>query len=429
MKKIAYVTWGAASQITTFQDFAGYLDEMLYLRELESHDLSRYAAVVVPDGTDSVAIREHAAQLNAYVRGGGFLIIFGCGKVNEWIDVVDLAWRPVNTKDWLWWTKRNPYLEIRQPEPRHSLCEVVSLADMSWHWFGAFAHHPQAQSALNLDDDSASLFLDFRNLRGGGRLIVSTLDPHSHNGERFMPATTRFLQGFYPWLNRELGIPRARPGFTVTYLQTLQNSDEWAPKGLAETMPDVAGKLAFRPLYQLDPGDLAATDILYLPHIHDQFYLRRLQPLLLDYLARGGHMIICSEPAIQWLPFLHAFQAVPPRPFTNIKVRVRQDPFGFFRNMDPDFDGWCGIFGQYARGWSNMPEGAIWLTEVGRQADPKPADWLWRYPTDDGKGGLVFMHNGDNMTRYPDHGPHKQCLVRDICRGLMDNAGTMINRF
>ena len=429
MKKIAYVTWGAASQITSFQDFAKYLDDMIYLRELETHDLSRYAAVVVPDGTDPVALRGHAAQLNAYVRGGGFLIIFGCGQVNEWIDVVELAWRPVNTKDWLWWTKRNPYLEIRQPEPRHPLCEVIPLADMSWHWFGAFAHHPGAMSALNLDDDSASLFLDFRNLAGGGRLIVSTLDPHVHNGERFMPATTRFLQGFYPWLNRELGIPRDRPGFTVTYLQTLRNSDEWAPAGLAETMPDVAGTLVFRPLYELGPEDLAATDILYLPHIHDQFYLRRQQPLLLDYLARGGHIIICSEPAIPWLPFLHAFQAVPPRPFTNIKVRIRHDPFGFFRNMDPDFDGWCGIFGQYARGWSKMPEGAIWLTEVGSPADAKPADWLWRYPTDNGKGGLVFMHNGDNMTRYPDHGPYKQCLVRDICRGLMDNAGVMINRF
>ena len=122
-KKIAYVTWGAASQITSFQDFARYLDEMIYLRELEAHDLSRYAAVVVPDGTDPVALRRHAAQLNAYLRGGGFLVIFGCGKVNEWIDVVELAWRPVNTKDWLWWTKRNPYLEIRQPEPRHPLCE------------------------------------------------------------------------------------------------------------------------------------------------------------------------------------------------------------------------------------------------------------------------------------------------------------------
>jgi hypothetical protein len=69
------------------------------------------------------------------------------------------------------------------------------------------------------------------------------------------------------------------------------------------------------------------------------------------------------------------------------------------------------------------------LIRGSRAGITKPADWLWRYPTDNGKGGLVFMHNGDNMTRYPDHGPHKQCLVRDICRGLMDNAGTMINRF
>ena len=80
-KKIAYLTWGAASQITSFQDFAEYLDDMIYLRELETHDLSRYAAVVVPDGMDRVALRRHAAQLNAYVRGGGFLVIFGCGKV------------------------------------------------------------------------------------------------------------------------------------------------------------------------------------------------------------------------------------------------------------------------------------------------------------------------------------------------------------
>jgi hypothetical protein len=64
-----------------------------------------------------------------------------------------------------------------------------------------------------------------------------------------------------------------------------------------------------------------------------------------------------------------------------------------------------------------MPDGALWLTDVGSQEDPKPADWLWQYPTDTGKGGMVFMHNGDNMVRYPDHGAHKHCLVRDILRG------------
>jgi hypothetical protein len=378
---------------------------------------------------DAAGIRRYAPQLNAYVRGGGFLVVFACKGVHEWIDVVKLGWRPVDTKDWLWWTRPKPYLEIHQPEPRHPLCDVIPVEDMSWHWFGAFDPHPAGHSALNLDDDSGSLLLDFRDLEGGGRLLVSTLDPHVHNGERFMPATTRFLRAFYPWLNREVGIVREQPGFTVTYIQCYENSGEWAPAGLAESFEGTPGRLALRPLYQLGAEDLANTDILYLPHIHDQFYLRRMQALLLDYLARGGHMILCSEPAIPWLPFLGSFQAVPPRPFTNIKVRVRDDPLGFFRNMDADFDGWCGIFGQYARGWSRMPEGAVWLTDIGSNDDPKPADWLWQYPTDTGKGGLVFMHNGDNMVRYPDHGAHKHCLVRDICAGLMVNGGAIINRF
>jgi hypothetical protein len=428
-KKIAYLTWGPASQITSFQDYSKYLDEMIYLRELETHDLSHYAAVVVPDGMDSAGIRRYADQLNAYVRGGGFLIVFACKKLHEWIDVVDLAWRDVDTKDWLWWTKPKPYLEIHQPEPKHPLCDVIPVADMGWHWFGAFDLHPAGHSVLNLDDDSGSLLLDFPSLEGGGRLMVSTLDPHVHNGERFMPACRRFLQAFYPWLNRELGIERDKPGFVVTYLQCFENSFEWVPEGLAEALVEVGGKLALCPQYQLGAEELAGTDILYIPHIHDQFFLRDIQPLLLDFLARGGHMVICSEPAIPWLPFLGSFQAVPPRPFTNIKVRVRNDPFGFFRNMDADFDGWQGIFGQYARGWSKMPEGAIRLTDVGSQDDPKPADWLWQYPTDTGKGGMVFMHNGDNMVRYPDHGTHKHCLVRDICRALMAHGGSMINRF
>ena len=119
---------------------------------------------------------------------------------------------------------------------------------------------------------------------------------------------------------------------------------------------------------------------------------------------------------------------MPPRPFTNIKVRVRDDRAGFFTNMGDGFDGWKGVFGQYARGWTDMPPGAVCLTEVGPADDPKPADWLWRYspsakiggPRRGGPpaGGFVFMHNGDNMTRYPDHGSHEGQLVRDICLGL-----------
>ncbi|OEO31196.1 hypothetical protein VW23_017690 [Devosia insulae DS-56] len=425
-KRIAFLTWGNGSQIRSFHDFNHLLDDMLYLRELDRHDLSQYAAVVVPDAMDSEAVRAHAAALNAYVRQGGLLVVFGGEDTAEWIDVVALEWRPIHARDWLWWTKPGTKLEIHQPEPRHPICDSISLRDMGWHWSGVFGLHPAAKSALNLDDDSASLFLDFDQLPGGGRLIVTTLDPHVHNGERFMPATKRFLEGFYPWLNRELGIVREKRGFTVTYLQCLHHETEWEPETLAPSLAPVGGVTRFLPLYELSAAALAGSDILYIPNNQDQFFLRERQEVLLGFLARGGHLIINSEPAIAWLPFLGTFEAVPPRPFSNIKVRVKDDPFGFFANMDEGFDGWCGIFGQYARGWTPAPAGAVWLTEVGPADDPKPADWLWQYPTDDGKGGWVFMHNGDNMVRYPDHGPAEAALVRDICLGLMRQVSGVV---
>ena len=56
-----------------------------------------------------------------------------------------------------------------------------------------------------------------------------------------------------------------------------------------------------------------------------------------------------------------------------------------FSNMDDDFDGWQGIFGQYARGWTDMPDGAIWLTDVGTP-DTFGDTWL---PSTDGNRRLA----------------------------------------
>ena len=55
----------------------------------------------------------------------GFLVAFSCKGIHEWIDVVELKMRPIDAKDWLWWTRPQPYLEIRQPEPRHPICDVI----------------------------------------------------------------------------------------------------------------------------------------------------------------------------------------------------------------------------------------------------------------------------------------------------------------
>lgn len=414
-KGVAYIHWGNSWQLRSFQDFRHYIDDLIYVHDLPKVDLSSYAAVVMPDAMDATAPLPHAQQLNAYLQDGGFLVVCLQGHA-DWIDIPGLTWTPGNCRDWLWWTKGET-LEVRLSEPHHPITESLPLSHMSWHWGGSYNVPEGARSILEIDDGRGSLFLDFPSLPGGGRLLLATLDPHSHNGQRFMPATTRFLRSFYPWLNRELGIERPQRN-RFTYLQCSHVPSEWQPDGLAEGLGQVGFETLFAPLYQLGPELLGRTDTLYLPSSHDEFFLKNRAEDLLAFLERGGNLIICAEPCQPWLPFMAPFHAVPPRPFTNIKVRLRDDRFCIFTDLGEGFDGWKGVFGQYARGWTDPPPGAIWLTDVGPEGDPKPADWIWQYPTQTGRGGYVFMHNGDNMTRYPDHGPRQQALVANVAVAL-----------
>jgi hypothetical protein len=414
-KGIAYIHWGNSWQLRSFQDFRHYLDDLIYIHDLPKVDLSSYAAVVMPDAMDSEAPRAHAQQLNAYLQGGGFLIVCLQGHA-DWLDIAGLTWTPGNCRDWLWWTKGET-LEVSLTAPHHPITESLPLSHMSWHWGGAYNVPEGARSIVEIDEGGGSLFLDFPALPGGGRLMLATLDPHSHNGQRFMPATTRFLQSFYPWLNRELGIERpARNRFT--YLQCSHVPSEWHPEWIEQSLKQHGFAPLFAPLYDLGPKLLQGADTLYIPSSHDEFFLKSRAEDLLAFLEQGGNLIICAEPCQPWLPFMAPFHAVSPRPFSNIKVRVRNDRFAIFGDLGDDFDGWQGIFGQYARGWSDPPPGAIWLTDVGPAHDPKPADWIWQYPTTTGRGGYVFMHNGDNMTRYPDHGQNKEALVANIAVAL-----------
>lgn len=414
-KGIAYLHWGNSWQLRSFQDFRHYIDDLIYIHDLPLTELSAYAAVVVPDAMDTAALRPYAQQLNAYLQDGGFLVVCLQGNA-DWLDIAGLEWTPGNCRDWLWWTKGEK-LEIRLSEPHHPITARMPLSHMSWHWGGSYNVPEGARSIVEIDDGRGSLFLDFPSRPGRGRLLLATLDPHSHNGQRFMPATTRFLRSFYPWLNEELGIKR--PAISrFTYLQCSHYPSEWHPQGLEESLKLSGFDTLFAPYDQLSPELLEKTDILYIPSSHDELFLKSRAEDFLAFLSQGGNLIICAEPCQPWLPFMAPFRAVPPRPFTNIKVRVRDDRFGIFSDLGDGFDGWQGVFGQYVRGWSDPPPGAIWMTDIGSQEDPKPADWMWQYPTATGRGGYVFMHSGDNMTRYPDHGPNKEMLVAKVAIAL-----------
>ena len=203
MKDIGFVTSGDGAQLQCFRDFAHLLDAEIYLRRLGETDLAGFRCIVVPDFSNQDLLRRHGRQLSAYLAQGGFLIVFEPNRMDEWLEATEVQWFSRETEDWKWWMKPGGRMEAYQPEPRHPMAEAIPLADMCWHFFGAFRLPPGAVPILNLDGDEGCLMYDQR-LPGGGRLIASTIDPHTHHGRRFMPATTRFLHGFYPWLKAEV---------------------------------------------------------------------------------------------------------------------------------------------------------------------------------------------------------------------------------
>ena len=119
------------------------------------------------------------------------------------------------------------------------------------------------------------------------------------------------------------------------------------------------------PEAELPSAGLAPFDAVYVTTTHDQILMQRQTPKLLDYLAGGGNFFINGHIARPWLPFLSRFQAVPPRPFTNLMIRPHM-PGPYFGRMDFEtFHRHEGILGQYARGWSEPPEGAQFLAMIG----------------------------------------------------------------
>ncbi len=203
MKDIGFVTSGDGAQLKCYADYSAYLDDRIYLWALNRTDLTNYRAVVIPDFSNQVQLKKHARQINDYLAGGGFLIVFEPNRMDRWLDVVAVPWFERETENWKWWMVTGGRLEVYQPEPKHSMAQAIGLDAMSWHFSGAFRFADGAVPILNLDNDEGCIMYD-QHLPGGGRLIASTLDPHTHHGRGFMPATTRFLNGFYPWLKSEV---------------------------------------------------------------------------------------------------------------------------------------------------------------------------------------------------------------------------------
>ena len=168
---------------------------LLYLPELASTDLTRYPGVLIPERLHRGLLEAAAPRIHELLDAGGTVFAFSGGEpVPEFLPGVSWEHRPTN---YWWWLEPGESLGLRSPHPEHGLFDHLSLRDCTWHYHGVLHPPERADALVTLPTGEALLYVD--EVSTPGRLVISTLDPLSHFGSYFMPATERFLNGFLPW--------------------------------------------------------------------------------------------------------------------------------------------------------------------------------------------------------------------------------------
>ncbi|MCJ0907446.1 hypothetical protein [Rhodococcus sp. ARC_M6] len=170
---------------------------LLYLPDLAETDLSGYDGIIIPERIHRGLLNAAAPKILEYLANGGTVVSFSGGEpLPEFLPGVRWDHRPTN---YWWWLEEGADMGMSTPNPDHSFFTHLGLKDCTWHFHGA-VHPPEgAQTLLTLPNGDVLAYVD--QVSTPGTLVVATLDPMSHFGAYFMPATEKFLDGFMPWIS------------------------------------------------------------------------------------------------------------------------------------------------------------------------------------------------------------------------------------
>lgn len=177
--------------------WAHLIDARIYLPELDNADLSAFDILVATCRSNPDQISQNKENLDAFLARGGMIVAFAGTAPERWLP--NITAREARVNYW-WWLEDNPDSGLHVANPQHDLFTAMRLDDMTWHHHALFDPPAGATSLVN-HVDGGSIFYD-DPASTSGRLLITSLDPFFHHGSYFMPATTRFLEKFIPWLKR-----------------------------------------------------------------------------------------------------------------------------------------------------------------------------------------------------------------------------------
>lgn len=192
---------GAYYHIESFESarYASYFDARVRPEDLPETDLSLYNVVLIPCRTAADRMQPHIAQLQAYLDGGGTIV--ATGESESQLFLPSITFTPQPTNFW-WWLTPGADLGVRIAAPDHALFAHLGQRDIIWHLHGWFDPPAGAEVLAVNGEGKPILYVD--DVSTAGRMVITSLDPFFHHGSHFMPATTRFLDGFLPWMRSEL---------------------------------------------------------------------------------------------------------------------------------------------------------------------------------------------------------------------------------
>ncbi|MEO8684622.1 MAG: hypothetical protein ABI414_07260 [Devosia sp.] len=192
---------GAYYHIESFESprYAHYFDCLVRPEKLGSVRLEDHAVVLIPCWTPADRMTEHKDRLAGYLDAGGTIIATGESHSHTFLP--SIYFTPQVTNFW-WWLTPGADLGVRIARPEHPLFKRLAQRDITWHLHGWFDPPEGAEVLAVNGDGKAILYID--DVTTKGRMVITSLDPFFHHGSHFMPATTRFLDGFLPWMRETL---------------------------------------------------------------------------------------------------------------------------------------------------------------------------------------------------------------------------------
>ena len=175
--------------------YAALFDRLARPEELADIDLAAFDTVLVPCRTPAERIAPHADRLRAFIDGGGTVVATGESHSEDWLPGFAFHEQPTN---YWWWLEKDGDLGVRITAPDDPFFQAVAPEALTWHLHGWFDPAPGARVLATNAEGGAILVID--EVTTTGRMVLTTLDPFYHHGSHFMPATTRFLDEFLPWV-------------------------------------------------------------------------------------------------------------------------------------------------------------------------------------------------------------------------------------